>query len=169
MFEIEGYASVFGNRDSAGEIVDRGAFAAWLLEHRGEQVPVLYQHDFNGWMPVGVTTSLQEDEIGLRYEAVILDDTVAGGTLAKLMAAGAMDGASFAYRVIDEYQEEGIWHLSAIDLREISVVLWGANPKAYAIPKGKSAPARHLRKDEPRIMQPSAAEVAAMIGDVLAA
>lgn len=169
MFAIEGYASVFGNVDSYGEVVDQGAFAKWLVEHRGEQVPVLYQHDYYGWMPVGVTTSIAEDQVGLRFAATILDETRAGGDLAKLMDAGAISGSSFAYKVLDEYKEEDVWHLAQLDLAEISVVFRGANPRAYAIPQGKSAPPRHMKAEAPRIYHPSAAEVAALIGDVLAA
>src|SRR5687768_1895338 len=62
---FEGYASVFGNRDSYGERVASGAFtaslAAWQAE--GALPPLLWSHD--PAEPIGRLLSLTEDATGL--------------------------------------------------------------------------------------------------------
>ena len=59
--EIEGYASVFGNVDSYGEIVEPGAFVDSLVasKRNGRKIKMLYQHDPH--QPIGVWEDLAED------------------------------------------------------------------------------------------------------------
>lgn len=160
-FKIRGYASVFRNVDSYGEVVDPGAFVDWLAENRGKSIPILYYHDAWGWLPVGKTTLLREDNFGLYYEADIITETQVGQEVAALVAEGVIEGASFAFRTLDEYKEDDIWHLAKLELREISVVLWGANPKAYVEP----APAEGGESTGESV--PTAAELAALIEETL--
>lgn len=44
---IEGYASLFGEIDQGGDIVQRGAYAASLtrLAAKGQDIKMLWQHD----------------------------------------------------------------------------------------------------------------------------
>lgn len=128
--KVRGYASVFGNIDKANEIVDQGAFSDWLAENPGKSMPVLWMH-MGYRLPVGSTSLLREDEKGLYYEAPIFD-TVFGKDLLKAIAGGAVTEASFAYRILDEYREESVWHLSKLELIEVSPVTKGfaANPMA---------------------------------------
>jgi len=52
--EFEGYASVFGNEDSYGDIIEPGAFAKTLKEHGDDNpIPILWQHDT--YAPIGTT------------------------------------------------------------------------------------------------------------------
>ena len=137
---VRGYASVFGNVDSYGEVVDAGAFSGWLADNPDTAVPIFWEHDHvfsaeNPATPIGKTTMLRQDETGLYYEGE-LADTPKAQEIAALLKQGAIQGASFAFRVQDSYEKNEVTHLSALSLREISPVNWGANDKAYieAIP-----------------------------------
>ena len=128
--KVKGYASVFGNIDLYGEVVDAGAFAGWINSNPQKQVPLLWMHD--RWtLPIGMTTAIHEDAFGLRFEAEI-EDTALGVDVAKLIASGAVRSSSFAYKTIGEEMVDEIWHLTQLDLLEISAVTtgFGANEKA---------------------------------------
>jgi HK97 family phage prohead protease len=125
---VRGYAAVFRNVDRQNEIVEPGAFSVWLAKGI-RKVPLLWGHD-SGIIPIGHTTYLKEDNVGLWYEAVIVD-TAHGNDIAKLVTAGSLTASSFAYRTIDEFIDiEGVNHLVELELVEVSIVTWGANPKA---------------------------------------
>jgi HK97 family phage prohead protease len=125
---VRGYAAVFGNIDRQNEVVEPGAFTAWL-EQGIRQVPLLWLHDAE-LLPIGHTTYLVQDDYGLRYEALIVD-TAHGNDIAKLIGAGSLTASSFAYRTLDEYLDlDGVNHLVELELIEVSVVTWGANPEA---------------------------------------
>ena len=52
--EIEGYASLFGQPDQSGDVVQKGAYAKSLgaLKAQGQHVKMLWQHDASE--PIGV-------------------------------------------------------------------------------------------------------------------
>lgn len=64
--EIEGYASNFGNRDLAGDIVQRGAFTRSLKGRPAGAVAMLWGHDQK--RPIGVWSEIAEDHLGLRVK-----------------------------------------------------------------------------------------------------
>lgn len=138
MLKVRGYASVFGNVDSYNEIVDKGAFSNWLKANPDTTVALYWNHA-HIWSqlakPIGKTTKLKQDRKGLYFEGEILD-TPEGLEVQELLKAGAIKGASFAYKVNDRYQKKDIWHLADLDLKEITAANWGANSRAYieAIP-----------------------------------
>jgi HK97 family phage prohead protease len=68
-----GYGAVFGNLDSYGDMIQKGAFAKSLAEAKtnGNYPAMLLQH--GGWgmsaddmMPAGLWTDLEEDDHGLK-------------------------------------------------------------------------------------------------------
>lgn len=140
---IYGYASIFGNVDSYGDRVMRGAFKKTIKE-RGpkgsNQIKFLWNHDpFQ--IPVGVLTELKEDDIGLYYEARILR-TPKGDELLEAVREGAINRNSFGYTVIrskaGKTPSGGDEELDVIDLQElklfeISPVNWPANEDATLI------------------------------------
>jgi len=128
--EIQGYASVFGNVDKDGEVVDKGAFAHWLELYKSQDLPLLWIHQTQQ-IPIGITTILKEDDYGLYYEAKI-HNTQQGQDLIKAIESGAIDCSSFKYGIVDSYEDDGIPHLSDLALIEISAVTKGlsANPLA---------------------------------------
>lgn len=125
---VEGYASVFGNVDSYGDIVEKGAFSKTLQEkNRGRKVKFLWQHD--PYNPIGVP-ELQEDSKGLRFKAMFADTQKANEAY-NLAKMGAIDGVSIGYRTIKaKDNEDGTRSLQEVELLEISLVTFEANTQA---------------------------------------
>lgn len=131
---IEGYGSVFGVVDSYNEQVEPGAFAGSLAERRrkGQTVKMLWQHD--SWQPIGVWDDIAEDSKGLYLKGRLLKDVSPRAAEAYgLVKAGAMDGLSIGYRTIQTAphdDKQGVLKLLKLDLREVSLVTFGANERA---------------------------------------
>jgi len=128
-----GYGSVFGVVDSYQEVVEKGAFADTLLDisQKGRPVPVLWQH--RSGAPIGVYTSLKEDDHGLLVQGKLLKDDVQQAKEAyALMQAGAISGLSIGYFVREDSfdEKERIRRLKKLDLMEISLVTFPANEEA---------------------------------------
>lgn len=142
--QFSGYGAVFGNVDAYGDIIEKGAFSAYLDDIKtGKQdwPAMLQQH--GGWginstdlTPVGVYSELTEDEFGLKTTG-ILADTTDGIDLYKLMKMQprpALSGLSIGYYVrefefgakTDPFERL----IKKIDLVEISLVTFPANAKA---------------------------------------
>ncbi len=126
--EIEGYASVFGNRDLAGDIVLPGAFRKSLDGRGAGAVAMLWGHDQK--RPIGVWTDIAEDGQGLRVKGRILKATRDGADAFEFAKAGAVRGLSIGYRTTQARQdrERKARLLEAVDLHEISLVAIPANP-----------------------------------------
>src|SRR4051812_47335823 len=69
---VTGYFAAYGNRDSDGDVIQKGAFAKTITE-RGptglDQIKNLLDHDI--LKSVGKVTVLKEDDFGLYYESKI--------------------------------------------------------------------------------------------------
>lgn len=137
-----GYASVFGNVDLGGDIVERGAFKEFVANRDG-RVVVLWQHDINA--PIG-TATVRQDDRGLAFEGeLVLDDDKARSALAH-MRARSVEGMSIGFDILpggQRYREDGARVLTALKLWEISVVTWGMNPLA-GVEVAKAANIREL-------------------------
>ncbi|MBX7459547.1 HK97 family phage prohead protease [Qipengyuania huizhouensis] len=130
--EFEGYASVFGNRDSYGDVVVSGAFKDSLAEHaKNDTMPKLFwQHD--SWKPIGSWLEMEEDDTGLKVKGRLNMDVQQGREAYALLEAGDIDGLSIGYRVRESEDDEvqGVTLLKELDLVEVSVVSLGANEQA---------------------------------------
>lgn len=131
---LEGYGSVFGVRDTYGDIVTRGAFLKSLADHRGKGTmpAMLWQH--NAEEPIGVWTDMVEDERGLKISGrITLESDYARDKYARLKA-GAVRGLSIGFMVPEggavRDRETGIRTVSEIDLWEVSIVTFAANQQA---------------------------------------
>lgn len=138
-----GYGAVFGNVDSYGDVIKKGAFARSLHEAKtsGLWPAMLSQH--GGWgmtaqdmTPVGAWTELEEDDVGLKV-AGDLAPTPRGQELYALMKMAprpAINGLSIGYMPIKwtnrSKPEEPRRTLEEIKLYEISPVTFPANGKA---------------------------------------
>jgi HK97 family phage prohead protease len=94
---------------------------------------MLWQHDSG--KPIGIYTSIEEDNKGLKLEGKLLIDDVSQAKEAyALLKAGAINGLSIGYVPLAwEYEtrkEKQVRVLKEIDLWEISLVTFPANPKA---------------------------------------
>jgi HK97 family phage prohead protease len=133
---VRGFASVFGNKDSYGEVVDKGAFTKWIAKNPETSLPLFWQHAHK-WnllaKPIGSTTMLKQTARGLYYEASIAD-TPEGLEVQELIRSGAVKAASFAYKTVTEEVRKNTLHLVDLDLIEITAANWGANDRAYIEP-----------------------------------
>ena len=129
---FSGYGSVFGNVDSAREVVMPGAFSKSLDEWqaRGRNPPVLWNHNRNE--PIGVYTLLEEDDRGLYVEGKLLVNEVQRAReIHALMKAGAIDGMSIGYAVKKSSNAgNGVKNLNELRLFEVSVVTFPANEES---------------------------------------
>ncbi|MGV6989648.1 HK97 family phage prohead protease [Testudinibacter sp. P80/BLE/0925] len=127
---FSGYCNVFDLKDSYGDIVRKGAFAQTLLDWagKGKMPPVLWNHDRN--QPIGVWTSLKEDDHGLYGEGkLLINDVARAKEVHALLKAGAIDGLSIGYRLNKwTYDEkDDVLEILDVDLKEVSVVTYPAN------------------------------------------
>lgn len=128
------YASVFGNVDSYGDAVVKGAFgpdlARWLKS--GRPIPLLFAHnmsdpDFN----IGHVISAEEDEFGLKVTCQLDLENPKGKQVYRMLKGRRIDQMSFAYDVIDgamvQKDGEDVYEIRELKLYEVSVVTVGAN------------------------------------------
>lgn len=120
---IEGYGSIYGNKDQGGDIVAPGAFADSLAS--GRKVKMLSQHD--PYAVIGVWDEMSEDEKGLRVKGRILTTIQAGKDAYELVKAGAIDGLSIGYRTIRVKAANGGRMIEKADLWEVSLVTFPMN------------------------------------------
>ena len=178
--EFTAYASVFGNKDSYGDIVLPGAFEETLAEWKdsGNVIPLLFGHnmadpDFN----IGGVKSAVEDDHGLLITAQLdLDNPKAVQTY-RLLKGRRLSQMSFAYDVveggeIEKQREDGskdwAYELRKLKLYEVSTVPIGANQETeiLAVKAAQSA----LRLDAGALNEASKSEILKAIkalGDLL--
>jgi HK97 family phage prohead protease len=129
---FEGYGSVFGNIDSYGDIVVKGAFDKSLkaLKSKNRMPALLWQHKSSE--PVGIFTDAYEDEIGLYVKGKLALKTVRGQEAYELMKMGAISGMSIGFIVnVEEYDSKNNTSLlKEIDLWEVSLVTFPSNDSA---------------------------------------
>jgi HK97 family phage prohead protease len=138
---FSGHGAVFKNVDAYGDVIEPGAFAAYLADAKaGRQAwpAMLSQH--GGWgvtaedmTPIGVWTELAEDGTGLKVTGK-LADTPRGRdlhVLMKMMPRPAIDGLSIGYTPKEweprSKPEDPRRRLKRVDLVEISPVTFPAN------------------------------------------
>lgn len=125
---FEGYASVFHNKDSHGDIIEPNAFTKTINE-RGHRIKVLWQHDM--FTPIGKAIDLKEDNYGLYVKAQI-SETPEGKRAMTLIKDGVIDELSIGYSVVkDEFDTElEVRRLKEIKLFEFSPVTFASNDQA---------------------------------------
>ncbi len=129
---FEGYGSVFGNVDSYGDVVVKGAFANHLSANDPKSVKLLWQHDAS--QPIGYYENIFEDENGLVVKGKLLVDDIPKAREAyALLKAGAITGLSIGFSINSEgamYGQDGVRYLKDLKLWEVSVVTFPANRAA---------------------------------------
>lgn len=137
--EFIAYASVFGNKDSYGDVVLPGAFAETIQEWKdsGNVLPLLFGHnmqdpDFN----IGSVLEASEDEHGLKVHAQLDMDSPKAAQVYRLLKGRRLSQMSFAYdvqeggeaeRTLADGSKEHVYELRKLKLYEVSVVPIGAN------------------------------------------
>lgn len=126
------YASVFGNVDSYGDIMQRGAFAGAIeaFKMNGKYPKVVWNHNWDE--PLGKTIDMVEDDYGLKMTVQFNFDVQRARELWSLYKQGALTDFSFGFRVLaDDYDSEGHRLIKEVRLYEVSPVLIGANERTH--------------------------------------
>ena len=118
--QFEGYASLFGVRDGAGDTVAPGAFAASLRQRGPADVRLLYQHFAHA--PIGVWEEIAEDARGLYVRGRLTPDVEQARDVRALLAEGALNGLSIGFRTVRASRQVTGRLLQEVELWEISVV-----------------------------------------------
>lgn len=140
---FEGYGAVFGNIDSYGDVIAKGAFKETIREAKatGQWPAMLSQHGGMGlsaddMTPIGIWTDMEEDDKGLFMKGK-LAPTARGTemyTLMKMQPRPAISGLSIGYIPIKwkmrSTPDEPRRTLEQVKLIETSPVTFPANPKA---------------------------------------
>ena len=127
-----GYASVFGNVDSYGDIVEPGAFKDTLEAWRakGDPIPLLWGHDtYDPFSNLGHIDPNEavEDAKGLLVRGQLDLTNPKALQVFKMLKGRRVTDMSFAYGVQEERKSADGNHLLKLDLYEASVVPVGAN------------------------------------------
>ncbi len=120
--EFEGYASLFGVADGAGDIVAPGAFAASLRKRGPHKVRMLWQHFAHE--PIGTWEEIREDTRGLYVRGRFAAAVARARDARALIAEGAVDGLSIGFRTLRARRDArgATRTLLELELWEISVV-----------------------------------------------
>lgn len=121
---IEAYVSIFGNVDSDGDIITRGAF----LESLAKKLPKgVWSHNWDE--PIAKTLEAREDEKGLYIKGQFVMSVQRAKEAFELIKAGVIDEFSIGFRILDwEYDDAGHRIIKKVRIYEWSPVLAGANP-----------------------------------------
>ena len=124
---VKGYGSVFGNKDSDNDIIEKGAYRR-TIKNNGSRVKYLYQHDIT--KPIGKMKELYEDEKGLVFVSEV-PKTTFGNEVLELMKFGVIDENSVGIMPVKkDYEEDGVRIIKEAKLYEISAVTIAANDAA---------------------------------------
>lgn len=131
--EVEGLASVYGNIDHAGDIVERGAYKRTLdrFQASTKGIPFLAHHRHD--KPIGRILELRDSEEGLYFKARF-SDSHDGQNVRSQFLDGTLDSFSIGYRVLqkqaDRVNDRKVLRLKEIALHEISAVTFPCNELA---------------------------------------
>lgn len=128
--KFEGYASVFDVVDSDGDIIVKGAFNTSIkkFSENGKMPKMLWQH--NPSIIIGKFTEMREDEAGLYVKGQLITEVEKGKEAYTLMKEGVLDSMSVGFNILNAQKSNGGRVIDDLDLWEISIVTWGANPDA---------------------------------------
>jgi HK97 family phage prohead protease len=129
--QFEALVSAFGNLDSQGDIVMKGAFADSLKdwEASGNPIPVYWSHrmddpDFN----LGQVLTATETDQGLHVKAQLDLSNPKAAQVYQLFKGRRVTQFSFAYDIVDFTETDtGAWELNKLKLYEVGPTPIGAN------------------------------------------
>ncbi len=126
---IEGYASVFGNRDSDGDIMLEGAFDDVIKS--GDMPMMFFGHDWNS-VPVGNWTAMKADQHGLKISGQLNLELRSAKDIYSAIKFGSMSGLSVGFSMKeDDYDFDAETLTGTIKrvsrLLEVSIVPMPAN------------------------------------------
>lgn len=154
--EFTAYASVFGNKDSYGDVVMPGAFLEDLQSWKdsGNVIPLLFGHnmqdpDYN----IGHVVEAKEDDHGLLVHARLDLDSPKAAQVYRLIKGRRLSQMSFAYDVLEggeaertkaDGTKEHVYELRKLKVYEVSTVPIGANQETEILAVKAAASAASL-------------------------
>lgn len=127
-FQVEAYASTFGNVDSGRDIVEKSAFKKTLQEQK-PRIKALFNHDWN--TIIGKPLEIYEDSKGL-YTKTQFVNTIKSNELYELIKEGIVNELSIGYDIVkkDFDRVQNVNHLREVKLYEYSFVTFAMNEQA---------------------------------------
>jgi len=128
---VTGYFSSFGNIDSDGDIIVKGAFTKTILETGPQSAQPRIKHLMNHdtTKPLGKLTVLQEDMKGLYYESKTGSHSL-GQDYMKMVESGLITEHSIGFKTIKEDKKDDANYMTELRLWEgSSLTAWGSNPE----------------------------------------
>lgn len=120
---VEGYFAAFGNIDSDGDVMVKGAFSKTINENKS-RIAHLLQHDVT--KPIGLLIELEEDEKGLRFVSELSKSTLGNDTLIQYQE-GILREHSVGFNTIKGMAQKDFYEIQEVKLWEGSTVTFGAN------------------------------------------
>lgn len=136
---VTGYFANFGSIDSDGDIISKGAFSQTIKGQGPDSAKPRIKHLINHdpYSPLGVLTTLKEDNKGLYYESKIGVHAL-GRDFMAMAESGLITEHSIGFRTLkysqlqpwEDWKEgEAMRELTELKLYEgSSLTAWGANP-----------------------------------------
>lgn len=133
---FSGWASTW-SRDYQADRIKKGAYAKTLAAWRGGRgrvIPLVDQHSYRSvFDALGKLEEAEEKEYGLWTTFSVIDEPN-GDRLLKRIKAGIVNALSIGYEIVKSEQAreggEAVRIITELSLREISAVLWPAQPEA---------------------------------------
>ena len=128
--QFTGYAAVFGNVDSVGDKIIKGAFAESVKDFGdgGAGIPCYWCHETSDpEMNLGSTLEATEDEHGLFVKVQLDLDNPKAAYAYKLLKEQRVRQMSFAYQVTDGENKNDCFEITGCKIFEVSIVPVGAN------------------------------------------
>ena len=129
---VSGYFSAFGNKDSDGDIIEKGAFNKTVKENGPQSTHPRIKHllDHNSSKVIGVIQELHEDNKGLFYVSKMGNHTL-GRDVLNMYNDGIITEHSIGFNTIKEESDSQnkVNRIKEVRLWEgSSLQTWGANP-----------------------------------------
>lgn len=125
-YDFAGYATRYGVPCADGRIIDKTAF----LQNNGKKVPLVYNHQHNDISNVLGHAFLECREDGV-YAYGYFNDTDSGVEAKNQVIHGDLDSLSIWANRLQESGNPPRKHVAHGDIKELSLVLAGANPGAF--------------------------------------
>jgi uncharacterized protein len=124
--QFEGFASVYGNVDQGGDIVEPGAFTR-TIKNNGNEIPILWQHDSG--LSIGLGT-VEDSKKGLIIRGQLELDLPEAKAAYIRLKKGLVKGLSIGYKTVKDTIENGVRHIKEAKLYETSLVTFPMNELA---------------------------------------
>jgi HK97 family phage prohead protease len=123
-----GFASVYGNVDDGGDVIEAGAFQKFESTRDGN-IRILQQHDDT--LPLG-QGKISDTEVGLKIEGQLNLKIPRVAEVYEFMKDGTIDGLSVGYTILPGGAafDKGVRRLTSLKLWEVSAVMFGMNSLA---------------------------------------